>query len=438
MQLKNKIIWGCLALIMGACTTREPEQEIKSEADEFRVNLHINTLASDISSPSEVKEKIRSLRIIMLSDGFIEYNSLIDFSEGDAENGDGKDVGVFNYLFSRATVAGNKKFYLIANEESVDKVFFEGYEDGDLPEGIEKGMSLSSLLNRFTRDKLPAQGTLGYSNSGSGTEFEEIINSVVFQPDYTETNKSVYLPYTAFYDGIKAGNNPEITIRRDMYLVPVATKFTFNFYNYRQREAEVKEIRLKPLDTSSYLMAQLDNADQTKLLDDDSYYWIDWLEKVARGSKFATDLSEYNERVGWIENYYIPENSEPVARIITSDGSDWTIEKLTDKDNPTPLTVVKYYPESRNIESKTVFNEATGKFEQREMQAYYVEFSVKEQREEETYVTDFLEIESVKALFRATHVIIGVDLYESLVEVYCEIAPWRTSNFKGYVQQEED
>lgn len=406
----------------------EPEEGLK-------VSFVVNTIGTRGSSNSVVQEKVRSLRIIMLSDGFLEYNTKIDFIEGSVSDDD--ENPSFPYVFNRSTVPGNKKFYLIANEESVRSLSFETEES--LPTGITGGMSLTAVLNSYSRDKLPAEGTFGYNSSGKGNELENLLNTAYFNIDYAITGGVVYLPYSAYYDGIASTDDPTETISKAMYLVPVATKFTISLNNYRKEKVNIEKLNLGKFNSSNFLMANLDESEKTKTIAGTSYPWIEWLKIVSEGSHSAPDLDAFNQSMGWIEKYFLPEETELSVRELRAGiGESWTIDKLVDLENPSVLSVVTYQPESKNYVTKQVYNNETKEFEEVTYQAYTLQIFAKDEGAEEMAESEVLEIDAAKALFRNTHVFVDVDIYDSMVEIYCQIQPWDYSSYKGYLQEVDD
>lgn len=396
------------------------------------------------TSGNSISEKIKTLRIIMLSDGFIETNQLIDYERAEGSTAGVRDADIFTQKYDRVTVAGNKKFYLIANEESVAELKFD--EDTELPDWWKEGMTLKDLLDHYSKDTLPSEGTVGSQGSDNGEELERLLSEAYFTPDYTVADNAIYLPYTAMYDNIKATNDMSVKITKTMYLVPVATKFTFNFYNYRKEKVEVQEIHLEKIASQSYLMARLGEEELIKSLDGETYYWIDWLQMVSGGSQGANGSLEYNNKAGWIQNYFLPGLTKGEDTSSTIDifggGEDWTIDKLTDKDRPNTLTLTKYFPETKNMGKKTVYNSETNQHEEVDAQVYKVWFKIEEIRdgvvETEPFTSEPMELDVVNALFRSTHVVIDIDMFESIVEIYCEIAEWNLKKFQGYVDAEDD
>ena len=438
------IFLSLLPVLLTACSQKEselyPEPGNGVSGKDTELSLRISVVGSRAQNDSEeiVKEKIRSLRIVVLSDGFIEYNALTDYTSTDPENGEPLAAN-FLQKFERSMVPGNKRIYLFANEESVGPVSFK--DSSALPDGISDGMTLQAFLNHYTKDNLPAQGTNGYDNSGSGHEFMQLLSDACFTPDFSIRDNVIYLPYSAVYQDIKIDDDPEKVVERDMYVVPVATKFTFNLYNYRKERVELLEMNLAYFHSSSYVMANLDEKELNKPFNGKNYYWIDWMEQVAEASQTASDLESFNERAGWIENYSVP-GAEAKVNVTPFVWEEWSVDRLTDKSNPEKITIVRYYPESKHIVKGSVYNQDTFQYEEVDMQSYSVNFKVIEEREgtieTESFESEFMDIDTVKSLFRGTHVIVDVDMYENMVEIFCKIEPWTFVPFQGYVQEEDD
>ena len=464
----------------------DEEDDPQYSVDKPFVTLKIRPVStrSTGGSDKDVTEKIKTLRVIMLNEtqgkSYIEFNKLVDFTQNDASfnDPDGLNAKDFVYIFTRATVPGTKKFYLIANESSVSKVNFKLSAEKKLPEGISQNMSLRDLLKHYVADYSGAtqenDDIEKTPDTATGEEFEMIMNSVYFAPTYPiDTNNDVFLPYTAFYQGFeiagktgntddgdtndkndnpgnaktlpgktKAENNQVVDkIDANMYLVPVATKFTFNFYNYRKEGVQIENIKLKNVNTQNYLNAQLRDGEKYKELFEKDTWWIDWLAECTRLSQSQSNHVDFNELWGWIDGYSLPidEITDFSTVDLNPDKQVWTLEALEDKDNPDKLKLGPFYfPESRWLEEKEVYNSETGKFDKVMLQCYSLDFFVHETLVDEVYESGFWEITNLKSLFRATHTIINIYMYESQVEIYAQIEPWDPVLFKGYVQQEDD
>ncbi|MCH5237878.1 MAG: hypothetical protein J1E95_08790 [Muribaculaceae bacterium] len=469
IRLTWLLLWAC-CMVFTSCSqyqTDDPDQGNPSQTGGQKMSLRIATVGNGTRGEEkgdEVSEKIKSLRIVIISDCFIEYNQKFDYSqtEGGIKNAEGTI-----HTLERSTVAGNKKFYLIANEESVPEISFDNISDeelreiegiGNLKEGIlSNGMSLTEFLEYFVKDKLPAEGTLDYLNSGTGSQFEKLINSAYFCPDLEVKDNTIYLPYTSYYEGIKAGNNPEETVAATMYLVPVATKFTFNLYNYRNQPVVLERMTFRALNPYNYLYAQLDDGEKRKSYNGKPLWWVDWLQKVAEDTNYKwensdhpkDDLEDYNQRVGWIENYFLPlaneTTNDPIDKSLEKyEGEIWEVDRLRNIDEPPIINVVRYFPESFRTGKRKVFDEDGNTYSEIECQLYQLQFKVHEIREgnivAETHTSSFMDIDNLSALFRGTHVIIEVDMYESVVQVFCRIEQWGWNKkpYLGYVQEDDD
>ena len=411
--------------------------------DRMLLVLHITPVDTEpVMTNAEVREMIGSLRIILLSDGIIECNKLVEF------NGPGPfAASQFKYDFTWKTFAGKKSFYIIANEGSVTDGLQFRLPDGDegfLPDVPE---SLTELL-----DSYEAVGKEGLGNAAaesSCAELERVLKSICFEPDYTAKNGDLYLPYVSYYS---ADDVEALNIRKGdflgeeapytLYLVPVATKFTFNFTNYRPNDVEINNITVSSANGASFLMARVGKDDYTKLYgtsDDKNtwlpYYWIDWLARVSEASHQNEDFDNnqnFNTKYGWISNYDIPAGDTPAPHVFIDAGTSRKVDKAVktgaagEEEDGTPgtLTLNSYYlPESRNIDTET------GR------QAYYITLGLHDvtQKDEDDPKFENQPIQNLNALFRNTRVIINVVMRQGNVRVYAEIAKWSEKSANGWV-----
>lgn len=441
-MLKNNwfIILGVALLMLSSCESSEFSDGSDSSVPgniPFRLEIGSvgtrDTQDNDARGYTEVNEKIRSLRIVMLSDGYIELNEYIDMN---ASSGKAVDAESFNYVKERATVAGNKRFYLFANEESVESINFQISE---LPDALDNGIALSDFFKQYPAENLPSNGTIGKASGGKASEFERLMAAIYVAPEYAVEQNTVFLPYSAYYDGGKVENTGETEVRKKMYLVPMAAKFTLNLRNYRKGAVKVEKVELSQFNTTNFLLARISEEDQTQYFNSTPFYWIDWLAQVGKESQTAPDQDVFDKSVGWIQNYQLPGNAfiQPSFTLFTNNG---IINRLVDKNNPETLKLVLYYPESRNMVKKTVYNPETLQYEEIDAQGYYARFRVSEAANSENVLaTDWIEIDKVQALFRNTHVVVDVDLHENLVEIYSEVSPWKESDpVNGFVTEKDD
>lgn len=367
----------CACLVAGAmatsCRNDILEEPLTPEATGDQTLLWISVNPADLVAGARAGvdvEGMYSLRIVLTdANGIVEHNHHADFLGGAEE---------YTYFF--AASPGDKKIYLIANEESVTD------------------MATSRPLGEILADVKP--GTAG---------FDELINSVVFTPDYT-----LPLPMSSTYDIVLAeGKNV-----RTFNLVRTVTKFTFNFQSIRHDEVKVNRIIISSVADRNSLMARVGETDlfKTDATTGESLYWPDWLAEVARTTNDEPRNpanSQLNGQLGWITDYAIPADAETVDRVIDFGGTSTltipaaietgvTIEPST-KDNVGPF----YAPESRNFVPGTT-----------SAQSYSVAFDI-----EGAQGRIVRPLTDVKALFRNTHVIVDVFMSKDLrdLQVMCTI-----------------
>lgn len=415
-ELSGHIILSVFATLLcafglSACTEDgNPDDRDTQEASKTLLVLHLSPVnAANSQTNGKVTEKIKSLRIIMLnktdSETIIECNELISFDEP-------YTASSFNHEFTRNTIPGKKKFYFIANEESIEgNIAFK--QSADLPNNLPK--TLKELLESYTSDK-------------QANEFEKVINAVYFSPKYTINESEIFLPYTSFYEGtevIKDEDGWHNLTQPDMYLVPVATKFLFNFYNYRSNPVKINEITLSPIDTHNFLMANIakESTDYTKSFDGESLYWIDWLAKVAAASQTSSNA---NNKYGWIFDYGIPtESTLKSEQLINSTIDNYSVGAVKTgdtEDTPGELLLGPYYfPESKSSEVQDA------------RQVYRLTLNVNDESAKTGPEFEQIPIENLKSLFRNTCVIINITMREGNVDVYAEIADWNRKSANGWV-----
>lgn len=393
------------------------------------VTLHISPVTRSASlSETKVVEKIKTLRIIMLSDSYIEVNRLIDFTDYDS-SGEGENVDLFSYMFVHPTVPGKKKFYLIANEGEVE--------------------GLSETLNRYEEETVPEEGN--NSASGNGNTFETVMSTFSFTPEYKINDGVVHLPYTAIYEGSDLVIGEEISagginfIDKKMYLVPVANKFTIKFENFRRFDAEISGMSLWKADSDNYLYAILDNREKTKKFNGEDLYWIDWMAAVAEESNITSDNSGFNTAAGYITNFEIPNTSTLTEISFETKENDKIVPHDPDRFKAGVKVYGPYYvPESINTEEVPTDPEddsVTNTIPD-SSHKYYLKLSLRNNDEKldkpgEPYDVS-LRLNNVKSLFRGNHVVINVKMTEDQLEIYAEIAPWVVSSFQGYAQETDD
>lgn len=414
--------------------------------DKLYVYLNITPLNSVVNTTATDNEYVKSLRIVLLSDGMIERNEYVPLDQL---------AVTLTYRSRMETVEGRKEFYLIANEESVGPVSFMPSDGVSLPNPLPEG-TLHQLLESYTPEfsvEDVNENTGGTSDNAptKGEELAALLNAVYFSPEYTAGDDGrIYLPYVSYYgtydiekgvdhsltnpDGIFDPNPNPI----NMYLVPVATKFTFNFTNYREDAVNINEITINSVNSQNYLLARVGENDMTKRLpgSDDDLYWIDWLGEVSHLSQsnagFYPNIN-FNGKYGWITDYALPFETETnTANQYTFIGGNIQGFKVLGgaKDNPYFCTVGPFYiPESKNF-----YNPITEQNE--DEQAYYLTFNFEDTKVgEDPQEYQYVNISNLKALFRNTHVIINIKMEPGPIKVYAEIAPWIVKSINGWVTE---
>lgn len=383
--------------------------------------IHLDVVSA--SRADVTTEMVNNLRIIMIDDDAdtIEVNQLVTF---DIQGG--IPAANFPYDFSCYTNSGYKKFYLLANEDQVPTIT---YADGNtsLP------TNLTDLLESFQ------------TGDQNIDELEAALNSVCFSPQYTaDVTGNIYLPYSSFYDNVFVSEIPEngegLRSTAEMFLVPVATKFSFNFTNNRDFGVDVTGISLKSINTANFLLAQVGASDQIKTIPDiaGSFYWVDWLAEISKLSQQAPgyypNLS-FNEKYGWISNYSLPFETTtniPENYIFVGINESFTVPGVLDSQNGEAGVYTAgpfYVPESKNFLDPITNTSFTD-------QMYYLTLLLQD-TDDTKKAPDFTDVNipNLKALFRNTSVIINISMEQGDIEVYAEIAPWNQKSINGWVTE---
>ena len=427
---------GCLIFCFTlSCINDQPDKPVYGDDFPYTVAINFSTLNTRAGN-SQVTEKIKSFRIIITSIPFQDVDGDSD-NDGPPESGEIVQLNKyvteenlassFNYNLLWNTDKGIKNFYILANEESVGNLSYSN--------GITDETNLSTLLNNFTE---------GSEASG----LKSILTSAYFTPDYTVDNSGdIYLPYTSIYEGIKV----EKTIESyEMHIVPVATKFIFNFINYRATEVYINEISLNSTNTDNYLFANVGEQNmQMTLPGDPAYlYWVDWLAKVSQLSQGNDGFSlnqSFNTLYGWIWDYSLPNSNvnNPYVFVATENpiqiaGLSYSEDDGDEEEEdvvgvPGKYTAGPFYvPESRvNVDEPDESENC------RQLQRYYLTIGLADSDPDNNDVPEFseVEIDNLKALFRNTYVIINLVMRQGEVEIYAQIAPWTEQQSMGYVQE---
>lgn len=383
--MKTSIIHSivvCLAAFalpfMVACSSRE--ESLPEEISEAILHLNVEPIGrTRAGTTAELpdKEKMRSVRIIVLhNDGKVEHNRNFSLENALAEK----------TILLKVTPNEKKKIFLFANEKSVSSV------EGVTVEGENK--TLTAFFNSYT------EGMSG---------FEDEVNELYFAPDYSVEEP---IPMSSMYEiDFKEG-------REDykFYLVRVATKFTVNFFNWRGEEVTVENFSIESHADKNFLMAHVNSYPDTQNPETNQKYptWIDWLKAVSDASNVDSDAA--TNRFGWLTDYELPEQS--TATIYTH--GKVTVGKPTvDIDNPgnskpgvASVVPVFYLPESKNLKAGATEQE-------------YI-LTIKIAGRAEPFVC---KLDKLKALFRNTHLVVNITMYNS-IEIVVDVIPYSEVNLE--------
>lgn len=433
-QILSTLAITIVGMLLSSCIYETPDSDADGieDGDGVELTLKIGAVAAD-SPTSGIVETVESLRIIMLNEsGELEVNEKVQLPLAQYA------ASKFNYIYIRTLSAGRKNFYLVANEDRVGQVSMT--DMSGMPEDLELE-SLPDLLDYF-------QPSTGEDNSvRNGQTFENALNRVYFGNDYDDLREgnNIYLPYSSHY---VLDVRTHVKMESDMFLVPVATKFDFVITNYRQKNAKIDDIILSSVNSHNFLNAQLTPEEEERLLDGNKLWWVDWLQKCSVASETADDMVSFNRYWGWIKDYSLPLSGEAtVEKILNPNKVNWTIDKLVDKMNPSKLTIGPFYfAESKNPVPENVEDLIEGVKDadgndieiDYDSQFYMLTFKLHDEDEEEVTVLTGNYIDTLKALFRGTHVVVHVELYESKVDIYSEIYPWNDWKAQGFVQEADD
>ena len=358
---------------MVACSSQE--ESLPDHVTEAVLYLNIATMEQTRASVTELpdNEKMRSVRVIVLhTDGTVEHNRYYSL-EGPQ---------VQKYILLKVKPDEKKKILLFANEESVSTV-----------EGVNvagENQTLTAFFNSYTKN-MPG--------------FEAAANNLYFAPDYSSGKP---IPMSSLYeiDFPEKGN-----FDGTFYVVRVAAKFTINFMNWRGEEVTVKDFTIESHADKNFLMAHVNDSEQNRQLFKGKS-WIDWLKEVSDASTENDDYAT-TEAVGWLKDYELPAQADR-ARTYTHGTVIVGVPTvdITTPDNSKPGLArdvpVFYLPESMNLKAGTTDGE----------QEYTMTININGRSE--PFVC---KLPNLKALFRNTHVVVNITLYNSM-EIEVDVIPY--------------
>lgn len=381
--MKTSIIHSivvCLAAFalpfMVACSSRE--ESLPEEISEAILHLNVEPIGRTRAGTATLpdNEKMHSVRVIVLHEnGTVEHNKFYSL--------DGAQVQ--RAILLKVTPDEKKKIYLFANEESVSAV--EGVAD------------VNSTLSAFFHT---------YVEGMSG--FEDAVNGLYFAPDYSAGKP---IPMSSMYeiDFPEKGNFDGV-----FYVVRVATKFTVNFKNWRGEEVTVENFTIASHADRNFLMAHVSSYPKILNLETNQPYptWIDWLKAVSDASNEDSDAA--TNRFGWLTDYRLPEQT--TAKVYTHEGlkiGKPTVD-IDYPDNSKPGVAsdvpVFYLPESKNLKAGATEQE-------------YI-LTIKIAGRAEPFVC---KLDKLKALFRNTHLVVNITMYNSN-EIVVDVIPYSEVNLE--------
>lgn len=365
----------CLAALtlplMVACSSQE--ESLLEEISEATLYLNIEpvglTRAGIATLPDN--EKMHNVRVIVLHEnGTVEHNRYYAL--------EGSQVQKFILL--KVTPNEKKKIYLFANEESVSAM--EGVA------GVNS--TLTAFFNNYT------EGMPG---------FEAAVSNLYFAPDYSGGKP---IPMSSIYEI----NFPEKgNFDGTFYVIRVATKFMVNFMNWRGEEVIVENFTIANHADKNFLMAHVNDSEQNEELFNGKT-WIDWLKEVSDASSEDDDYAT-TEAAGWLKDYELPEQADKEKTY--THGRVTVGLPTVDIDNPNNSKPgvaknipVFYLPESKSPKAGATDGE----------QEYTL--TIKINGRDEPFVC---KLPNLKALFRNTHVVVDITMYNSN-EIIVDVIPY--------------
>lgn len=372
----------CLAAFilpfMVACSNQE--ESLPENVEEAVLCLNIEPIGQTRAGTATLpdNEKMHSVRVIVLhNDGTVEHNKFYALDDAQEQRS----------ILLKVTPNEKKKIYLFANEESVSTV--EGVSGNDT--------SLSEFFD-------------SYKEGMRMNDFAIAVKDLYFAPDYSDGNP---IPMSSMYEI----DIPEKGVIEEIfYVVRVATKFTVNFFNWRGEEVTVENFSIESHADKNFLMAHVSSYPDTQNPETNQKYptWIDWLKAVSDASNEDSDAA--TEEFGWLTDYRLPEQT--TAKVYTHEGlkiGKPTVD-IDYPDNSKPGVAsdvpVFYLPESKNLKAGATEQE-------------YI-LTIKIAGRAEPFVC---KLDKLKALFRNTHLVVNITMYNSN-EIVVDVIPYSEVNLE--------
>lgn len=380
--MKTSIIHSivvCLAAFalpfMVACSSRE--ESLPEEISEAILHLNVEPIGQTRASTVELpdNEKMHSVRVVVLDKNMtIEHNKYYGL----------EDAQDRKFITLKVKPNEKKMIYLFANEKSVSSV-----------EGVTilgGGTELAAFFNSY---------------KVGDSDFNVEVDKLYFTPDYTKP-----IPMSSMYEiDFKEGREDY-----QFYLVRAATKFTVNFFNWRGEEVTVENFSIESHADKNFLMAHVNSYPDTQNPETNQKYptWIDWLKAVSDASNVDSDAA--TEEFGWLTDYRLPEQT--TAKVYTHEGlkiGKPTVD-IDYPDNSKPGVAsdvpVFYLPESKNLKEGATEQE-------------YI-LTIKIAGRAEPFVC---KLDKLKALFRNTHLVVNITMYNSN-EIVVDVIPYSEVNLE--------
>lgn len=373
----------------------------KTEDNRFTLYILLGILDGPKSRTEAPKEELMySIRIVLLdSEGKVEFNEKFSYNEPVIKSG----------FIQIPTVKGEKQLFFFANEESVTLA-------GDTPR------RLTDLLD-------------AYQTGAEG--FEAAVNAAAFS---LAPGEPLLMTSRYSLDAGRSGEN-----NYTFYVVPAATKFTFNITNKRVDGVDgttvIKKIAIASLADINYVMPHV-GAQYRNWKNDDgtttSLYWIDWLQRVVEETNEEPnntnpDNLEVNRNRGWIFDYELPDNPQHASRTMFDGGPDGqgvSVAGASTNEEGEPVygteTFGPYYA------TESIFLNSKGE------QEYALQLELTDGTGKEPELSP-RSLPFVPALFRNTHVVIDITFEMSYMHVYGEIQSWSENRpAYGWLTEDKD
>lgn len=305
------------------------EDYIPSDVELVTLRIDVGTLGTRAGIADNAKEQINTLRVVLLNAaGQIEYNN--HYTPGTLEDASYVRADEAKLFFR--TQYGPKKIFLIANEE-----FTNGVSGG-----------FASLTAALDSKKVGDDG------------FEEFVNGLTFTPDF-ERGLVLTSAYEFTVSGADAHDDtkPE-AIKKEFFLVHVATKFELRFVNDREVDVTINSLKLSKIAGNGdaagdmYLMANFNPTSNLTKTGPDGRFWIDWLRDVSEETTAKPELpdnEEVNKKYQWITDYNLPSDvhNDVDVMALLPQHNNWTIPAGDANSLNLPIF---YASESKNLGSE--------------------------------------------------------------------------------------